>query len=100
VKRREDHSRVDETLDDRHASLGELLLGITAGSVRDVDGVVDVDVVGEGDVLHLDTVASQRGRSTFDRCGAVGATSNMFDPPSTIATTSDSARSSRPSIPV
>ena len=46
--------RVDQSLDDRHSSLGELLLGISAGSVGDVDGVVDVDVVGERDVLDLD----------------------------------------------
>lgn len=63
----ENHSRVDETLDDRHASLGELLLGITAGSVGNVDGVVDVDVVGEGDVLHLDTAGGQRGCSLRNR---------------------------------
>ena len=47
-------ARVDQSLDDRHSSLGELLLGISASGVGDVDGVVDVDVVGERDVLDLD----------------------------------------------
>jgi hypothetical protein len=27
------HQRVDETLDDRHTALGELLLGVSAGGV-------------------------------------------------------------------
>jgi hypothetical protein len=63
--------------------------------VGDVDGVVDVDVVGEGDVLHLDTVASQRGCSTVDRYGG----RDVSEPPSTIATTSDSARPSPPEHP-
>lgn len=64
------YSRVDETLDNGHAALGELLLGVTASSVgwlsamrswkpssalllTNVNGMVDVDVVGKGDVLDL-----------------------------------------------
>ena len=46
---------VDQTLDDRHLCLLELLLGITAGGVREVDSMADLDVVGEGDVLDFDT---------------------------------------------
>ena len=47
---------VDETLDDGHLRLLELLLGITASGVGKVDSVTDLDVVGQGDVLDLDTV--------------------------------------------
>lgn len=52
-------SRVDETLDNGHAALGELLLGVTASSVGNVDGMVDVDVVGERDVLDLNATLCQ-----------------------------------------
>lgn len=47
---------VNQSLNDGHLRLLELLLGITAGGVREVDGVADLDVVGQGDVLDLDTV--------------------------------------------
>lgn len=47
------HERVDEALNDGHAALGELLLGVAAGRVGHVDGVADLDVVGQGDVLDL-----------------------------------------------
>lgn len=47
------NSRVDESLNDRHSSLGELLLGVSTSSVRHVDGMLHVDVVDEGDVLDL-----------------------------------------------
>ena len=50
--------RVDQSLDDGHASLGELLLGITAGGVGNVDSVADVDVVDKGDVLDLNAAGS------------------------------------------
>jgi hypothetical protein len=33
----------------------ELLLGITASSVRQVNSVADLDVVCQGNVLHFDT---------------------------------------------
>jgi len=48
------HEGVDQSLNDGHSSLGELLLGVSASSVGNVDGMVDVDVVGQGDVLDLD----------------------------------------------
>ena len=50
------NSRVNETLDNGHAALGELLLGVAASSVGDVDSVADVDVVSQRDVLDLNTV--------------------------------------------
>ena len=46
---------VDQTLNNRHLRLLELLLGITASGVGKVDGVTDLDVIGEGDVLDFDT---------------------------------------------
>ena len=46
---------VNQPLDNGHLSLLELLLGVTAGSVWKVDGMADLDVVGEGDVLDLNT---------------------------------------------
>ena len=46
---------VDQSLDNGHLSLLELLLGVTTGSVWKVDGMADLDVVGEGDVLDFDT---------------------------------------------
>ena len=36
---------VNQSLDDRHLRLLELLLGITAGGVGKVDGVADLDVI-------------------------------------------------------
>lgn len=50
--------RVDQSLDNGHSSLGELLLGVSTGSVGNVDGMVDIDVVGKGYVLDLDAVES------------------------------------------
>ena len=49
------YAPVNQSLNDGHLSLLELLLGITAGGVGEVDGVADLDVVGEGNVLDLDT---------------------------------------------
>lgn len=46
---------VDQTLDNGHLRLLELLLGITAGGVGEIYGVADLDVVGQGDVLNLNT---------------------------------------------
>lgn len=57
------NSRVNETLDNGHAALGELLLGVTASSVGDVDSVADVDVVSQRDVLDLNTVMSAKAPS-------------------------------------
>jgi hypothetical protein len=50
------HQAVDEALDDGHLGLFELLLGVTTCGVGEIDGVADLDVVGEGDVLDFDTV--------------------------------------------
>ena len=46
---------VNQSLNDRHLRLLELLLGVTAGGVGEVDSMADLDVVGKGDVLYLDT---------------------------------------------
>ena len=46
---------VNQSLDNGHLCLLELLLGITASSVRQIDSVADLDVVREGNVLHFDT---------------------------------------------
>ena len=48
--------RVDETFDNGHLGLFELLLGVTASGVGEVDCVADLDVVREGDIFNLDTV--------------------------------------------
>ncbi len=47
---------VNQALNDGHLRLLELLLGITASGVGEVDGVTDLDVVGEGDVDDVDAV--------------------------------------------
>lgn len=46
---------VDQALNNGHLSLLELLLGITTSGVGEIYGMADLDVVGKGDVLHLDT---------------------------------------------
>ena len=46
---------VDQSLDNGHLSLLELLLGVTASSVGEVDGMADLDVIGQGDILNLNT---------------------------------------------
>ena len=46
---------VNQPLDDRHLCLLELLLGITASSVRQVNSVADLDVVRQRNILHFDT---------------------------------------------
>lgn len=48
---------VDETLDDGHLCLLELLLGVTACGVGNVDSMSDLNIVSEGDVLDLDAGA-------------------------------------------
>lgn len=45
---------VHQSLDNRHLGLLKLLFGITASSVRKVHGMVDLDVVVEGDVFDFD----------------------------------------------
>lgn len=60
---------VYQSLDDGHLGLLELLLGITTSSVRKVDGVVDLNVVMEGDVFYFDSEtrvsAVRRNQSNF-----------------------------------
>ena len=46
---------VDQSLDNGHLSLLELLLSVTASSVGEVDGMADLDVIGQGDILNLNT---------------------------------------------
>ena len=53
-------SPVNETLNDGHLRLLELLLGITTGGVGEVDGVADLDVVGQRDILHFNAVTTER----------------------------------------
>jgi hypothetical protein len=53
-----DHNRaipVHETLDNRHLGLLKLPLRVTASSVWEVDGMANLDVIGEGDILDLNT---------------------------------------------
>jgi hypothetical protein len=45
-----------QALNNRHLSLLELLLGVTTSGVREVDGMADLNVIGQGDILHFDTV--------------------------------------------
>jgi hypothetical protein len=61
---------VDEALDDRHLRLLELTLRVAAGGVREVDGMADLDVVRERDVLDLD--AARARRSAPAGCGRGG----------------------------
>ena len=51
---------VDQSLDNGHLSLLELLLGVTASSVGEVDGMADLDIIGQRDVLHLNTVLNKQ----------------------------------------
>ena len=46
---------VNQSLNDGHLRLLELLLRVTASGVGEVDGMADLDVVGEGDVLDFNT---------------------------------------------
>jgi len=50
------HQAVYEALDDGHLRFLELLLGVAAGGVREVDGVTDLDVICQGDVLDLNVL--------------------------------------------
>ena len=56
IPRVELNARVDETLDDRHLRLLELLLGVAAGGVRQVNSMTRLNVVRERDILDLDTI--------------------------------------------
>ena len=50
---------VNQSLNDGHLRLLELLLGITASGVGEVDSVASLDVVGQGDVLDLNAMFSE-----------------------------------------
>ena len=52
----ERNAPVNQALNDGHLRLLELLLRVTASGVGEVDGMADLDVVGQGDVLDLNTV--------------------------------------------
>ena len=46
---------VHQSLDNGHLGLLELFLGITTSCMREVDGVVDLDVVVEGDIFYFNS---------------------------------------------
>lgn len=46
---------VDQSLDNGHLGLFELLLGVTTSSMREINGMVDLDIVVEGDILYFDS---------------------------------------------
>ena len=48
---------VYQSLNNRHLGFLELFLGITASGVREVNGMVDLDVVVEGNVFYFDSEA-------------------------------------------
>lgn len=50
------HERVGETLNDGALRLAETLGGVAASSVRNIDGLTDLDVVSERNVRDLNTV--------------------------------------------
>jgi hypothetical protein len=50
-----DTAPVYQSLDDGHLRLFELLLGVTAGGVGEVDSIARLDVVRQGDVFYFDT---------------------------------------------
>jgi len=52
------HERVGEALDDGALGLAETLDGITTGRVGEVDGLADLDVVGQGNVPDLDVLVA------------------------------------------
>jgi len=47
---------INETFDDGHLCLLELLLGVSSCSVRQVDRVTDLDIISERNVFHFNTV--------------------------------------------
>ena len=49
------YAPVYQSLNNGHLRLLELLLGVTTSRVGEVDGMADLDVIGEGDVLDFDT---------------------------------------------
>ena len=66
---------VDQSLDNGHLSLLELLLGVTASSVGEVDGMADLDVIGQGDILNLNTNWMQKQSNDlgeYTNCPGIG----------------------------
>jgi hypothetical protein len=45
-----------QSLDNGHLGFLELFLSITAGRVWEIDSMADLDVVSQGDILHIDTI--------------------------------------------
>lgn len=48
-------SPVDQTLDNGHLRLFELLLGVSSSGMWEVDGMANLDVIGQGDILYFNT---------------------------------------------
>ena len=48
---------VDQSLNNGHLGLLELLLGVTTGGVGEVDSMTDLDVVRQRDILNLNTIS-------------------------------------------
>lgn len=59
---------VDETLNNRHLGLLELFFGVTASGVGKVDGMSDLDVIGEGNVFHLNAAAITISTLMLHKC--------------------------------
>jgi len=55
---RQNSAPVDETLNNGHLSLLELFFGVATSGVGKVDGMSDLDVIGEGNIFHLNTAAT------------------------------------------
>jgi hypothetical protein len=54
---------INETLDDGHLCLLELLLGVSSCGVRQVDGMTNLDVIRERNIFHFNTVGTRNSRS-------------------------------------
>lgn len=50
------HERIGKTLDDGALSLAESLVGISSSAVRQVNGLTNLNIVGKGNVLDLDSL--------------------------------------------
>ena len=69
------YTPVDQPLNDGHLRLLELLLGVTASSVGEVDGMADLDVIGQGDILNLNTNWMQKQSNDlgeYTNCPGIG----------------------------
>ena len=75
VKPRMGDAPVNQSLNDGHLRLLELLLGVTASSVGEVDGMADLDVIGQGDILNLNTNWMQKQSNDlgeYTNCPGIG----------------------------